>query len=106
MLSDNYFQLKEVDFKDSFSVTCEKNLIFGANFPYWKIPGMDYPAVTESECLTALECQEKIDLGEDFADDFDQISKNLEDTFEYYCHLNGARGFTDNTVNYIFGLFS
>ena len=80
MLSDNFFQLKEVDFKASFTVNCEKDLIFGANFPYWKIPGMDYPTVTESECLTALECIDKIDLGENFADDFDQINQNLEDT--------------------------
>ena len=88
---DCYFSITEVDFAASFSVPCEKETVFGKIFPYWKIPGTDYPVVTERQCLNALECLEKPNLGEAMADSFDNIHNKIGDTFEYYCDMKGAR---------------
>ena len=87
-----YFNINEVDFAESFEVPCENEIVFGEIFPYWKVPGTNYPDVTERQCLNALECLEKIDLGENMADSFDNINYKIGDTFEYYCNMKGARG--------------
>ena len=92
LCSDNYFLMPEVDFNTSFSVACEKEIIFGKKLPYWKIPGTDYPTITEVVCVTALECLERADLGDNMADDYDDTNYMIDDTFEYYCDLGGKRG--------------
>ena len=84
--------MTEVAFNASFAVSCEKKLIFGKIFPYWKIPGTEYPTITEKECLTALECPDRPNLGAELVDSFDNINYEVEDTFQYYCDLGGARG--------------
>lgn len=92
---DSYFYLKERDFDDTFSVKCEKEIIFGKKFPYWKIGkigGIEYPDITECPCLNALECNDEQDLGEEIANSFDKVSNKIDDNFEYFCDMNGARG--------------
>ena len=84
--------MDEVGFDSKFSISCEKEMIFGNLFPYWKVPGTDYPTITESECVNALECFERPDLGPEFADSFDNINNVIDDTFEYYCNMKGDRG--------------
>ena len=74
---------------------CEKEIIFGKKFPYWKIGkigGIEYPDITECPCLNALECNDEQDLGEEIANSFDKVSNKIDDNFEYFCDMNGARG--------------
>ena len=89
---DNYFVMPEVGFDAIFSITCEKNLIFGGIFPYWRLPGTDYPAVTERECVNALECLDRPYLGPGIANTFNHLNYRIDNTFEYYCHMHGERG--------------
>ena len=92
---DSFFYLKKIEFEASFSVDCEKEIIFGKKFPYWKIGkigGIEYPDVTECPCLNALECNDEQDLGEEIANSFDKVSNKIDDNFEYFCDMNGARG--------------
>ena len=92
ILLDNFFVMDEVGFDSKFSISCEKEKIFGNLFPYWQLPGTDYPTITELECVNALECFERPDLGPEFADSFDNINNAIDDTFEYYCNMKGDRG--------------
>ena len=91
-VSDFYFSIAEVDYKDSFPVNCEIDLIFGGHFPYWKVPGTEYPSLTERPCINALECYDIPVIGKDVANDFDKINFEIDDTFQYYCNMNGQRG--------------
>ena len=84
--------MDEVGFDNKFSIPCEKEMIFGKLFPYWKLPGTDYPTIKELDCVNALECFERPDLGPDFADSFDNINYIIDDTYEYYCSMKGDRG--------------
>ena len=93
--TDFFFYLSEVDYSASFSLTCEIELIFGKSFPYWKIPGLEYPSKTEVPCINSQECYGKPDLGKNIADSFDNISNKIDDTFEYFCNMEGARGGTE-----------
>ena len=45
-------------------------------------------------CLNALECNDEPDFGKEIANSFDKVSNKIDDTFEYFCDLNGARGKT------------
>ena len=82
----------EVQYSDSFSITCEKELTFNSTFPYWKVPGTHYPSITERKCINALECPAKQSFGETVADTFDGINFVVDDSFLYYCRMNSLRG--------------
>ena len=84
--------MEEVNYVETFSVQCEKNVIFNNIFPYWKIPGTSYPDVTERNCVNALECSEKPFSWDGVANTFDHINFVVGDVFHYYCEMDNLRG--------------
>ena len=88
--SSSVFYLEELNYESSFTLNCEKDLIFGSNFPYWKIPGTSYPEKKEIICALPTKCYNFIDIdpplrGLGLSDTFDRSSIENEEKFEYFC---------------------
>ena len=88
--SASVFYLEELNYESSFTLNCEKDLIFGGNFPYWKIPGTSYPEKKEIICALPTKCYNFIDIdpplrGLGLSDTFDRSSIENEEKFEYFC---------------------
>ena len=91
------FYLAEVDYNHSFIISCEKSLILGGKFPYWKVPGTDYPSKQEIFCAFPTECYNFPDVDPVMAplgltDTFDRVHIKNGETYEYVCSLDGNRG--------------
>ena len=95
---ESFFYEELLEFKASFSLQCEKNLIFGGKFPYWKIPGTEYPTKTEVMCAHPKKCynfaefdpaMKTLGLG----DTFDNYHYETDAKYEYFCS-NESRGMT------------
>ena len=56
------FYSEELNYTKSFTLSCEQDLIFGSNFPYWKIPGTLYPDKKELICALPTKCYNFIDI--------------------------------------------
>ena len=94
---EHFFLLPDLDFPGELEVKCEPNLLFGGNFPYWEIPGVNYPTTTMLACLNAKTCRDFPELSltmdrRGFMDNFDQVHNDVGDTFQYFCNMEGARG--------------
>ena len=92
------FYSEELNYTSSFTLSCEKDLIFGGKFPYWQIPDTEYPKKTEIICALPTKCYNFIDVDPQLkelglSETFDRISIQNEDTFEYFCP-NETRGNT------------
>ena len=90
------FYSEELNYTSSFTLSCEKDLIFGGKFPYWQIPDTEYPKKTEIICALPTKCYNFIDVDPQLkelglSETFDRISIQNEDTFEYFCP-NETRG--------------
>ena len=88
--SASVFYSEELNYESSFTLNCEKDLIFGSNFPYWKIPGTSYPEKNEIICALPTKCYNFIDIdpplrGLGLSDTFDRSSIENEEKFEYLC---------------------
>ena len=93
---ESVFYAEELNYTKSFTLSCEKDLIFGSNFPYWKIPGTSYPDKKELICVLPTKCYNFIDIDPKLkelglSDTFDRISIQNEESFEYFCP-NATRG--------------
>ena len=94
---EHYFLLADLDYPAQLEVKCVPNFLFGGNFPYWDIPGLDYPTTTLLSCLNARICQDfpalsiKLDR-RGFMDNFDQVNDVVGDSFQYFCNMEGGRG--------------
>ena len=91
------FYLAEVHYNHSFIISCEKSLILGGKFPYWKVPGTDYPSKQEIFCAFPTECYNFPDVDPVMAplgltDTFDRVHIKNGETYEYVCSLDGNRG--------------
>ena len=98
ILSDgkSVFYSEELNYTTSFTLSCEKDLIFGGRFPYWKIPGTEYPKKAEIICALPTKCYNFIDIDPQLkelglSETFDRISIQNEESFEYFCP-NETRG--------------
>ena len=74
------FYSEELNYTKSFTLSCEQDLIFGSNFPYWKIPGTTYPDKKELICALPTKCYNFIDIDSKLkelglSDTFDKISR-------------------------------
>ena len=90
------FYEEEIEYAASFSLQCEKNLILGGKFPYWKIPGTDYPKKTEIVCAHTKKCYNFAEFNRAFAtlglsDTFDNYHYEMDSQYEYFCS-NENRG--------------
>lgn len=91
------FYLAEVDYNHSFTISCEQSLILGGKFPYWKVPGTEYPSKQEIFCAFPTECYNFPDVDPVMAplgltDTFDRVHIKNGETYEYVCSLDGNRG--------------
>ena len=91
-----FFYEKELNFEASFSLTCEKNLIFGGKFPYWQIPGTNYPEKTEVICAHTKKCYNFAEFDPaikkyGLTDTFDNYHFEKDAKYQYYCS-NEIRG--------------
>ncbi len=66
--------------------------MFGEVFPYWEVPGLEFPETVEILCLNANECPTFPPLVEGQGNTWDGFSNQLLDTFVFYCHMQGDRG--------------
>ena len=94
---EHYFYLADLNYPAELEPPCVPNLLFGGNFPYWEIPGLDYPTTTHLACLNARICRDFPELSDTmdrrgFMDNFDQVNSVVGDTFQYFCNMEGARG--------------
>ena len=80
------FYEEQLEYNASFSIQCEKNLIFGGTFPYWKIPGTDYPTKTEIVCADPKKCY-------NFEEFDSEVKKTfgLSNTFDHYHFMTDAK---------------
>ena len=93
---ESFFYEELLGYEASFSLQCEKNLIFGGKFPYWKIPGTDYPSKTEVICAHPNKCYNFVEfdpkvktLG--LSETFDNYHFETDAKYEYFCS-NMTRG--------------
>ena len=103
------FYSEELNYTKSFTLSCEQDLIFGSNFPYWKIPGTLYPDKKELICALPTKCYNFIDIDSKLkelglSDTFDKISIENEERFEYFCP-NETRG-KSSELNFAFYHYS
>ena len=96
---EHFFHLSDLDFPRELEARCVPNLLFGGNFPYWEIQGINYPTTTQLACISARICRDFPELSymmdtRGFMDNFDQVNTVVGDTFQYFCNMEGARGGT------------
>ena len=94
---DSSFYVPEVSYAKTFPVSCEVDKIFGKKFPYWKIPGTDYPKKKEIYCAFPTRCYNFIDVDPPMgplglSDNFDFINNQMTNQFQYFCSMDGDRG--------------
>ena len=94
---DSNFYVPEVSYSKTIKVTCEVNKIFGKKFPYWEIPGTNYPAVKEIYCALPTSCYNFYDVDPPMgpiglSDNFDFYTNKIGDQFQYFCSMDGDRG--------------
>ena len=104
---EHFFFVSEIDYPEETDVKCVPNILFGSNFPFWDIPGLDYPTVTKLYCVNAMECRDYSELSErmdplGLMDNFDQLNWVAGDTFQYFCSMDGRGG--DITITLHSGL--
>ena len=93
---EHYFYLADLNYPSELEVKCVPNILFGGHFPYWEIPGLDYPDTTQLACLNARICRDFPELSSKmdrrgFMDNFDDINSVVGDTFQYFCNMEGTR---------------
>ena len=95
-----FFYEKDLDFEASFSLLCEKSMIFGGKFPYWQIPGTNYPEKTEVICAHTKKCYNFATFDPaikkyGLTDTFDNFHFEKDAKFQYYCsnQIRGKRKF-------------
>ena len=93
---ESFFYEELLDYEASFSLTCEKNLILGGKFPYWKIPGTDYPNKNEVICAHPKKCYNFAEFDPSvrmlgLSDTFDSYHYETDAKYEYFCS-NENRG--------------
>ena len=95
-----FFYEKDLDFEASFSLICEKSMIFGGKFPYWQIPGTNYPEKTEVICAHTKKCYNFATFDPaikkyGLTDTFDNFHFEKDAKFQYYCsnQIRGKRKF-------------
>lgn len=91
------FYLEEVNYEASFKVPCDEGTIFGKKFPYWKIPGTQYPAQPDIICALPTNCYNFPIVNPPMnilglSDTYDEINRKNGDKYEYFCSLDGQRG--------------
>ena len=94
---EHYFYLADLNYPAELQPQCEPNLLFGGNFPYWEIPGLNYPTTSLLDCINTRTCRDFPELSltmdrRGFMDNFDQVNSVVGDTFQYFCNMEGARG--------------
>ena len=94
---EHFFLLPDLNNPTSLKARCVPNILFGGHFPYWEIPGLDYPAIIQLECLNARTCRDFPELSSmmdrrGFMDNFDQVNSVVGDSFQYFCNMEGDRG--------------
>ena len=94
---EHYFRLADLNYPAELEVPCVSNILFGGHFPYWDIPGLNYPTTTQLACLNARICRDFPELSyamdqRGFMDNFDQVNTEVGDTFQYFCNMEGGRG--------------
>ena len=87
---ESFFYEAELNYEASFSLICEKNLIFGGKFPYWNIPGTHYPNKTEIICALPTICYDFIDIDYPLrmlglSDTFDNFNDKKDNSFDFIC---------------------
>ena len=93
---ESFFYEELLGYEASFSLQCEKNLIFGGIFPYWKIPGTDYPSKTEVICAHPNKCYNFVEFDPEIktlglSETFDNYHFETDAKYEYFCS-NMTRG--------------
>ena len=94
---EHYFYQEDLHYPAHLEVDCVPGLLFGGNFPYWEVPGLDYPHTTELYCVNARICRDFYELRNKmdalgFMDNFDGVNSLVDDTFQYFCSMEGQRG--------------
>ena len=94
---DSSFYVTEVSYDKTFTITCETDKIFGKKFPYWKVPGTDYPNTKEIYCAFPTKCYNFIDVDPKMgplglSDNFDFINNEMTSQYQYFCSMDGDRG--------------
>ena len=95
--ADSVFYLEEVQYEASFTVTCENSTIFGKKFPYWKVPGTEYPAKPNIFCALPTNCYNFPIVNPPMnllglTDTYDKVNRKNGDMYQYFCSLDGQRG--------------
>ena len=93
---ESFFYEELLEYEASFSLPCEKNLIFGGKFPYWKIPATDYPDKKEIMCAHPKKCYNFAEFDPSvrllgLSDTFDSYHYETDEKYEYFCS-NENRG--------------
>ena len=94
---ESNFYVPEISYEKKFKISCEIEKIFGKKFPYWKVPGTDYPKRKEIFCALPTKCYNFIDIEPlmsplGLSDNFDNFNFDMEDKFQYFCSMDGDRG--------------
>ena len=94
---EHFLFVSDIDYPGDTDVECVTNTLFGGIFPYWDIPGLDYPSVTKLYCVNAMQCQDYSDLVDrmdplGLMDNFDQKTWMVGDTFQLFCSMDGKGG--------------
>ena len=94
---EHFFLLSHLNYPASLEAQCVPKLLFGGKFPYWEVPGLQFPTTTQLACLNAKICRDFPDLSgkmdsRGFMDNFDEVNTAVGDTFQYFCNMEGRRG--------------
>ena len=108
---EHFLFVSEIDFPPDTDVKCVPNILFGGIFPFWDIPGLNYPSVSKLYCVNAMECRDFWDLSDrmnplGLMDNFDQQNWVVGDTFHYFCSMDGSGGEWENIRQLIGSLFA
>ena len=69
---------------------CEINFAFDGKLPFWKINDIEIHEIEEIECFDTKKCED-IPAVDALNIDFDGVSNNIGDSFEFSCSL-GRKG--------------
>ena len=94
---EHFFFIASIDYPGERDLDCLPNKLFSGIFPFWEVPGLDYPSVTNLYCVNAQECRDYAELGPGLdplglMDNFDHLNWVLGDTFQYFCSMDGKGG--------------
>ena len=94
---EHFFFIESIDYPGEQDLDCLPNKLFSRIFPFWEVPGLDYPSVTNLYCVNAQECRDYAELGPGLdplglMDNFDHLNWVLGDTFQYFCSMDGKGG--------------